>query len=152
MKYILVILIFATFGCKRDGTETGNPLENNSDPQVLATETYKIVKASCEKVTSCNSLDEVEDCLQQQTSNSNFGAKLGLPVQNQTLQFWEIVNAELYQEIVPNLTNATLCINDISQLSCADSTVVQAYDPMLTEPYQELAGLLPLSCQSAFSP
>lgn len=149
-KFILIFFIFTTVGCKRDGTDTGNPIW--SSPVVAATDTYNMVRAACVLVTSCNTLNEVEACLTQQMTSVDYGVKFGLPVPNQTWTLQQIISAEVLGDIVPNNAHVLICVNDISQLNCADGNVVQAYDPLLSEPYQNLSGLLPASCQSAFSP
>ncbi len=152
MKFILILFfILALVSCKREGTETGNPEYS----PVVGTEdsaTYKIAKMACAKVTSCQALDELDVCMAGQIFSTTYGEPLGLAVEIQSLPLWQIMQSELNLQITPDTSNSILCLNQIDDLNCSESSVMQAYDPLLEEPYQNVSGVLPPVCQSVFNP
>lgn len=152
MKLILsLFFVLALVACKREGTETGNP-EHMPVSGAENTATYRIAKMACAKVTTCQALDELEVCMAGQIFSTSYGEPLGLTVENQSLPLWQIMQSELELQITPDASSAILCLNQIDDLDCSENSVVQAYDPLLEEPYQNVSGVLPPACQSVFNP
>lgn len=153
-----LILCFMISGCE-EKLESDSKSETSSEqaptPQPpenqIRSEIYKIVKMACQKIVSCNEPSDFKNCMINQVEKTTFGSKLGLSLEEQKNSLRELIESESEGQIVPDVSSAIRCINSIYQLDCSDTSVIQAYDPLLEEPYQSLAEILPADCQSVFN-
>jgi hypothetical protein len=148
IKIFVLCFVLFIVACKRDGTETGNPLPGSA----TNASSYLIVESACRKVLGCNDLFQLSACIEGQLSIDSFGEKFGLAAEQQQWTLFEIMMAEIEGTIQSNNSQVQLCISEVTSLSCSDSAVQQSYIPSADKPYQNLYQVLPQICQNAFSP
>jgi hypothetical protein len=147
-NFLFLISLLFLFGCKVEGTDTGNPV---ADTPAASTAMGSLIKASCAKLISCNPSANENDCYQNSRQETSFGAPVGLLAPYQALTLEEIIAREILGEFVPLQTAVDACGTDIQNLSCGDATVQNAYNTGLTNFYRDLYLMLPASCADIYN-
>lgn len=132
------------------GTDTGNPAAPNfGGGQGPKTFVGALVEFSCETITNCNSDLPMNVCREGLLAQSNVNEKIGLD-KNAYSSLDEILQAEIKEEIIPDRDDGTECLLDLTELSCADSEVIDSYQPKFKNPFKFYHKMIPESCTSVF--
>lgn len=154
MKYLLLFILILPLGC---GTETGNPLvegELSNDSPGTTTTVQRVVQQVCRKLSECygNDFDQT-NCMDNLSRVDNFDVALGLNEADYTSAD-DIHYAEIDGYITADYIRSAQCILDISFLECTDTEVMDAYDPLDPNNYDNTYKAVPIkanSCQDVYN-
>lgn len=107
----------------------------------FAETTNKILSSSCTLIQACHPELMQEACLSGLLASSGFAAPLGLSSNYDTLG--AIANAEASGLITAQSAQGDQCSQQISAQSCQLPSVQNAYNPMLADPFQNAAAVIP---------
>lgn len=120
--FIILILVLFVAAC---GTDSGNPEEVDTPPQSSIISDF-IGGQICQKIATCFSTSLTE-CQSKLMSADNLTSELGV---NTTVypNLGLLLDKVADQTLQINTTHKSLCHTAISNLSCGDTLVQQAYD------------------------
>lgn len=153
---LLLILLFQLTGCL-DGTDTGNPGQTsgdnltspiNNDGGGKLPPLSSFVDAICTKLSSCEG-STIINCDADVYAQTNIDNEIGLTPGDFT-DLNEVEDGIKTSTITLNTTARDQCILDINSLTCGNPAVTAAYDDMASNPFEGVAAMLPVSCQSLF--
>lgn len=130
---------------RSESTTVGNPMAELGS--------YKILKSVCKILTACHPELIESKCLDGIMTSTGVGESLGLPAGN-FANFQAVVTAELEGRVSTDLAATDSCVNNIQQLTCAQSAVTQAYDLSLANPFANVPLMfpqVPASCPATLS-
>lgn len=153
MKIISGLILLLFISC---GTETGNPLVQDAtltvDEDARVTTAYTVIENVCNKLKDCYNVAYVT-CVNKSVLEDNFDSALGLNTGDYS-NYNDILNAEVNNSLsVNDSAAASQCANDIKNLSCSDTEVVDAYDTNNQSDYSNVYKLIPVgagSCQDIY--
>lgn len=130
MKILLILsFLLMLAGCNGYGTNTGNPdtttSPNFGSTPVSGRESNILGNALCNKIKSCFPASSDSTCAVQVQSLANFTDEIGLNPPYPTLADLEVDVQDT--TFTFNVTSLNSCLNSISSVSCADSTVTSSY-------------------------
>lgn len=117
--------------CSCGGTETGNPLYNDSNAEpptsIISLASEKILSSICAKLIACHATLLETQCKQGILASTSIDTELGLPINSGTFQ--SIVAAERSNLIQPQESFVSACQSELEAVSCASPAAQAAYDP-----------------------
>ncbi|MGZ6398653.1 MAG: hypothetical protein ACXWRZ_16950 [Bdellovibrio sp.] len=119
---------------KSQSTTVGNPMTNLGS--------YKILQSVCKILTSCHPELDQTKCLDGIMASAGVGESLGLP-SGQFANYQSVITAESSGQVSLDTAATNSCLNNIQQLTCANSAVAKAYDPTLANPFANVPLMLP---------
>lgn len=159
MKFLplLILILFMAVGC---GTDTGNPFSEGepSYGDIVAPGdpfpgeepfTYSLLKASCRKISRCNTDLSYNQCIGYFYELTNVDTEIGLTV-GQYTNLQAVYNAENSNELSLNVSATETCIEDFEALDCDDTQIINSYQPSETNPLVRLNEALSNSCTGVF--
>lgn len=129
---------------KTNGTIAPNPYSSKSSQDILT--------AICSVIDRCQPQLQPDICQNGVLTSSGIGARLGLPPNTED-PFSALESAENTGVILGNPTATNNCVNAISNLSCSDPNVQNAYSPTSSTPFAAVDFMVPVnSCGTVFTP
>jgi len=125
------------------GTGTGNP--GPSDPGTagsLPANGSIVLSGICNLLTTCNPSLSLATCSTGVLAVTGLDVHLGLP-SGQYTSLSSIITAENNGLITGNATAASQCVSDLSQLSCGNQAVIDAYQSGNANPFAQVPAMMP---------
>ncbi|MEM7646711.1 MAG: hypothetical protein AAF203_07375 [Pseudomonadota bacterium] len=145
MRLLLCLLLTA---CLNDGTDTGNPGLIEGDPMDGVTSSFltQFADSICMRLGECEG-GPLSGCRSDLFDQDNIDTEIGVgDLDYPTLG--DINTAQVMGDLTGNTDDLITCIQDIEALSCSDSDVMNAYDPMASNPYVGVATIIPGTCST----
>lgn len=158
---LLIILTIFLCSCLQ-GTDTGNPgltdtvegieggIISGDDPSdTNLNEIDALILATCNLLTDCENVD-FSDCFDAILDQSNIDEEIGLSV-GQFTDLRETRAASADGSLSKSADAQKQCVEDIESLSCSQPNVDNSYDDNLSNAYENVADMLPSSCNGIYS-
>jgi hypothetical protein len=146
-KLLVATALCFMLGC---GTDTGNPgLINPSSGMGTPIFVEQAVASTCRKMMDCHPGLSEADCRHGLYSLNNLDTVFGLQDERYAT-LADVAAAELKGELSPKSDSAVSCLKSISQLTCSDPLVVQAYQPLAPQKFSEVHKIFAPVCQSVY--
>lgn len=152
----LLLAILFLSSCKFFGTDVGNPMSMNGEPDcrearcVVAPMVQMLSSAICEKVETCGGAQH-EHCYKEYRVLPGLNHILGLGLDIDTFEEFEISYNK--KEILVDTQKYTTCMNSVTELSCDSEGFKSVYDIGTPLDFSALHGILETdqSCLESFS-
>lgn len=128
------------------GTGTGNP---EKQPASDSNSLFTLRSYVCVKLTNCYNLLSANDCQAGMGVQTNIDTELGLS-EGQYASYEEVEDAVYDGVLSPHLAAVSQCADDIYQLSCEDLDARDVYDPLKSNPYENLKNIFSPACEGIF--
>ncbi len=124
------------------GIIVGNPMSSKT-----------LLANICSTISTCHSHISEADCEAGVLKTTGIAFQLGIPKGTMNL-YSDIVQAESGGSLHADAIAVSSCTSAIQQLTCSDSLVQKAYDPLASDPFAGVAFMIPTtlgSCPAVFS-
>jgi len=145
MKRITSIAFcFLMMGCQVNlpGTNTGNP--EYSAPVLAPSGIYRLAYFICAKIDSCYPEADLDSCYIQVPALNGYTSELGATGSTYATVS-DLAAAETASAVTINRTNFDACEQALTQLTCADSWVQNAYSTATPTQYSQTKMLFGVS-------